>query len=484
MKNELNKHLSLHFESLSSEAMLKNRETGLFEVFSYFNENQFDVRSFLPKLKGSSGIVAFFIQTQSLQFFFCATDCRVSGGSFTHENVAYLHDFLNVISEDMTGIPLILWLETGGVKITEKRTIYDPIWGVLPALFRLKKHRVLLTIAGLKCFGAGALFFAQGHLRISTSQKSLVNLTGPGVTQKFFGSDDDFFTYASAKHQTERHFLIHEMANSNANALNRCLHFLSFLGPVKSEFAQSQVNDWEYEYGGHLESLLGNGAEKLEPFLKSLGDSHFEILPHRSGSCRTFLIRLKGKTFGLFTNTVGHSVNMITTAGIERYSEALVLFKALMLPIVSVIDTPGGDPRKETSDSDIVRKTVKLVEAMIEYPYPKLGLLAGRSYGGSGVLSLPNSYGSKGLYALKNTRVGIMADEVIESLVIKNPKIHALWKVTQKSHEPDLSDLVHSGVLKAVISTEEMKTLLFEFLTNPAEIEKPSGHSSHQKNQR
>lgn len=454
------------FQTLDDLNELKNVSEEGQKLLHFFSEQKFKIQLFHRTgfdLHQGPGILGFFLDKAGQSFFLAFTNAKCKAGTFAQDNLDYLHDFLDQIEKKNKKSPLVFVFHSGGVRITESRRIYNSIWGVLPRLFWLRRQRLFITLAYEKCIGAAALFFGQGHLRIACSKDTVVNLTGPGVIKRFYGREDNFKIYSSAKHLNERHFLVQEVAAHFDGALARTMQILNFaatqiLDPV------SHVNNLEYqtptsEWDGHFYRQTS-----MEELLKAVSDSQIEILSNMSAAGRTYLCLKDKKKWGLLINPLNHPVNSISVKTIEHYYQALQIFKAMELPLISVIDSPGGDPRQQNSDQDIISKTLNLVEALVDYPYKKMGLIAGRCFGGSGVLSLPVVHGSMGLYAMENSKLGIMSDEVIESITKSNEAAYGLWKNTQASHKADFSDLIQAGVIKKVLDTAELSLLMDDFL--------------------
>jgi acetyl-CoA carboxylase carboxyltransferase component len=183
---------------------------------------------------------------------------------------------------------------------------------------------------------------------------------------------------------------------------------------------------------------------------------HSEIMPHYSGSGACFICQKNGLYFGLLINPLDHPVNSISVATIEKYTDALIIFKALKLPLLNVTDSPGGDPRRKNSDQNIIQKSLQLIEAYVDYPYPKVGLIVGRCFGGSGLFSLPSVHGSLGLYAIEKSKMGAVSDNIIDQLVQGNIANTEEWQATKLSHKADLSDLVETNNLVKIIKWDQL----------------------------
>lgn len=372
------------------------------------------------------------------------TDPRIHGGSLTTENLRLLRAFV-ARSLDFDR-PFVWVLSTGGVRITQPRSIFQDVFGSIPDLFTLRRKNLLVTVALGKSLGIGALYFGQGQFRIAGGDETLINLTGPNVIKGFYGaSPDDFSQYASAGHQFEANHLIQELAPTPTTALLRVRELLRFIQGAQG--------------GSKHAATLDKATAAL---LDDMSDASLEIFSGRADRWKSFLCRSGGRLFGLIAQPPRNPDNMIGVAEVMRALDAVRLFKALRVPLISAIDSPGGDPRQASSDGDIVLRSLELADELAGYPFPKLGLLLARCYGGIGVFALPRDHGSLGLYALEGSRIGIMSDAIIETLVPPQSKLRAEWEETRRSQTPDMQEMLGSGNIQGFWKREELEARLGE----------------------
>jgi acetyl-CoA carboxylase carboxyltransferase component len=436
------------------------------QVLTTFSDAGFDILEFEGRTPDAyplkDGLRCFLLQNKKVSSFLCLTDPKVRAGTFSIENLKYFHEFLNFIETDIKRTPFIFIISSGGVRLTQSRTMFNSIWGVLPRLFRLKKQRPFFTLAHKICLGAGALFFGQGHYRIASHRDTLINLTGPGVISSFFGEEKNFSMYASAGHQFERHLLVQEIAPNLILGQQRIVQLLNMCFQRDFIDHSSQISTTDVFAESAPFYVARNDRNK--EFFTAVADGHTEILPNYSSSGKSYIARLENRNFGLLINPLDHPINALSVGTIERYQEALKIFRSLRLPLLVVTDTPGGDPRQQNSDSNVIMKTLELIESFCDYPESKVGLIAGRCFGGSGLFALPIVHGSQGLFALKNSKIGAISDEFIEKLAAANPIHYAEWKISQASHKADLSDLLNSGNLSGIIDWAEVRKFVADFL--------------------
>lgn len=445
--------------------MSKVRKNFYADVMKSFERFGYSTEEFLSKKDNPSddGLRCFTLTKNGNNIFVSLTDPKTKGGTFSIPALKYFHEFLDFVETDKKRSPYVFLSCSGGVRLTQSRTMFNYVWGILPRLFQLRKQRLYLSLAHEFCLGAAALFFGQAHFRIASSEATLVNLTGPSVINRFFGKEENFNQYASAGHQIERHLLVQEVCFDLDAALERIQQILLF-NSGENFLRFSYSGSLTPEVRGELPPHYNFKKDRFEQFFDMISDHHVEIMPNTSGSGQTYLCRKGDKKFGLLINPLDHPVNTISVATIERYMEAMEIFRAMQLPLLSVTDTPGGDPRQRNSDHGVILKTLRLIELLCDYPFSKIGLIAGRCFGGSGLLALPTVHGSQGLYALTTAKMGAMADEMIEAIAKTHSASLEEWTVTKNSHKSDLSDMLRTGNLQKVIAWENLPELMDSFL--------------------
>jgi len=443
---------------------LSDRKIFASQIILYFKEQGWVETIFKSDTHpDTDGLVCFTLNREKQKFFIALTDPSVKGGTFSIANLHYFHEFLNLVEQDDDRSPFLFFLCTGGVRLISSRTIFSVVWQVLPRLFQLRRQRPYFSLAHEMCLGAGALFFGQAHFRLSSKKDTLINLTGPGIIQDFFGNSENFYQYASAEYQNERHFLTQEVLDNLQQALQRVHSLIDYhFAGYNQDARPTPFSGTRYTLSNHGISI--HKTQRYQDFLKKVSDENTMLFSDTAGAGHTFLCIKNNKRFGLLINPLDHPANSITVKTVERYSEALKLFHALQIPLISVVDSPGGDPRKIQSDQDIISKTLETIELLTDYPYPKMGLIIGRCFGGSGLLALPKVHGSVGLYAVQDAKIGAVSDEIVDKLIKKNIHSQNEWSEVKKTHHKDLSDMLHSGDLNGIIEFENIGTHIDLFL--------------------
>ncbi len=384
-------------------------------------------------------------------------DFRVNGGSFGQKNMNRMNQFISAI--DAHEGSLIFILNTLGARFTEGRSLFTEVFSMIPSLQRYRKNHLYVAATLGKCLGMGALFLGQAHYRIALGADSLINLTGPEVVSLFFGKEStDFRTFASATHQQKTNSLIHEILPDAESLYRRLRELVSFPAHTMDDAAENLLIPDE-KNPKYLKS-----ERVLVKILKEIGSHACEIFPQLSSVARTFLVRREGKTIGVIMNPPLHPNNLLTVRAVDRSQFAMDLFAALKIPVISVIDSPGGDPRASESDADAILKMVNLVHTMIEYPHGKMGIVSGRCFGGSCMFAFPKIFGSLRTVALEGAKIGIISESIVEKILESNPRMRQEWQENQKADLPDLSDMIAGEHLDAIVAIPELGQEISTFL--------------------
>ena len=383
------------------------------------------------------------------------SDFRVNGASLGHATGSRLSAFLGHLRATGRDIPLIYIVNSAGVSIMEGRTAFSAAFAIWPELLRYSREHLVLTCAVGKCLGLAPLLFGLGHYRVAVGERTHLNLTGPDVLRMFFGREGcDFERRAAAERCVERHDLVHEMVPSTKAALRL------FRG-LLSEPAVAPAG-----------AALGLGPRTQAVLEHCLDDEPRELVPEWCPRVRLFLGRRRGCPVGVFINPLERSDNLINVRTLEKYAAGLDIFRALRLPIISVLDSPGIDPRFDQGDAGGVRRILSVGERIIRYPYGAMGIVAGRCYGGATTLAFPKVFGGFRTVALRGAQIGMMDDRIVSEILKASPRLLGQWRETVAARGSEFDDLRAEGCLDAVIDLPELSAHVDAFLLQGGHLPK------------
>ena len=437
------------------------------EVRVFYETGEFDRMSM-------DGIYTVIGSINSRKVALIISDFRVCGGSFSKKNSKRVCAFINEASDFK--IPIVFALDSFGVRFTEGRTIFDEAFSIIKYLAEFRKNNLLITLGLGNVLGLSALIFAQGHYRLAVDEEAKFNLTGPEIHKIFFGtSDSNFGEFTNSNHQFHINTLIHEIHPSDSH-LYRAANNLISLFSNSDTYSGYSLNNYsnETETGGLV--LRSREQELLLQLEKQLGDEVLELFTQKGSIVRIYIGKVDDKIIGFITNPPGHPNNMLNVNAVDKSIAAIELFKALKIPIVSILDTPGGDPRKSESDQDAIMKMITLTHLMIDYPYRKMGIVNGRCYGGAAMFNFPKIFGGHKLYAIQGAKIGVMAKSIIDEILNKAARLKEMWNLVAPTETSDLMDLIECGTIDGVIKSDDiqsvvLKTLFDESFVNEKQFE-------------
>lgn len=402
------------------------------------------------------------------------SDFRINGGSFGGEVSCRIAEFLHECEQRR--LPLILVINSLGYRFMDGRHVFDQVFNLVPALERYSRQQLVISICHGLCLGLGAILFGMGHYRIGVRDEStLLNLTGPDVFRLFFGSKVDFASFASLDHQHQKTAMVHERVVDLDQALQHAFRLARITrGAEHIPAVQlAEENDSILDFLARQHQRTERACQAL---LKPISDRHLQLFAGFDSRLRVYLVESESCLFGLLMNPVDNTNNMVTVRTLKLYQEALALFKAMRIPVVSFLDTPGVDPRVDNNNQDIIRQLIDTNRAIIDYPFPKMGVWIGRGFGGANTLIMPRVYGSHATYViLERTTLGVMHESIIEHLLEKSKRLLGLWREARQNEAADFQDLVDAGVVTRAIHLHELRDVIRAFLlgqiSNETELE-------------
>lgn len=424
------------------------------------------VSDFPLQRKNQDGIWLLIGKINNVRVALIWNDFRISGGSFGKSNANRMLRFIEEIKQHR--LPLIIGINSMGVRISEGRTLFDTAFSLIPAIEEYKSVGKVYTIATGNCFGLGAILFGLGHYRIAIRDSAKINLTGPEVFTLFFGKSVDFDQLSDVATQNKRTNLVSEICIDLQSGFSKILQLLNYeSGRLESiSFDSSKDN---LVTGLHLKTATPSSHIAAYDLLHEFTDGFIRLFSSFDDKLMVFLAHLDGQKIGVLINPLGNSDNMIGERTLSLYREALLYFRALKLPLLSILDTPGADPRVQPENYHILENIISVARLIYEYPHKKMGIGSGRCFGGACILSVPKIFGGKASYALPNTDVGIMHPKIITQLLSGSNRLLTQWQQSEVMQTGDLKDMIIEGSIDAVIQPQDIRTCIKGHLLQSAD---------------
>ena len=380
------------------------------------------------------------------------SDFRVGAASYGQANSRRFVAFLQELDRTGTSVPLLYFVNSAGLSLMEGRRVFADAFALWPALLDYSSRNPYFTCALGKCLGLAPLLFGLGVYRVAVAGQTQLNLAGPEVISLFFGEKIDFAASAAAERFESRNDLIHEIVPSVTEACRRFRGLLSARrAPVR-------------------EVVRGAATATATLLARFLDAPAQEVVPGWCERVRLFLGTRRGRPLGLFVNPPDRSNNMVTTRTLDKYAAGLDLFRALGVPVVSFLDSPGIDPRFEQSDANNFRRMLAVGERIIRYPHGAMGVVTRRCYGGSATLSFPKVFGGRRMVALRGSSFGAMHESIITRILGGSPRLLAQWSEVAAHQGPGLEDLLENGSVDAIVDPADLGFEIDRFLFQPADV--------------
>lgn len=375
------------------------------------------------------------------------SDFRVNAASFGRANSRRLRTFLQEL--DALGdasTPVLYFVNSAGLSLMEGRAVFADAFALWPALLAYAERHLLLTCALGRCLGLAPLLYGLGHYRLAVADRTHLNLTGPEVIARFFGTRVDFDRDAAAERFVETTTLVHDLVPSVAEA---CRRFRSILEP---------------EAGAKPASIDACGP-RTSALLGIIYDAPpLEVIRGWCGRLRVFIGTRHGTPLGVFVNPVERSDNMITVRTLDKYAAGLDLCRALRVPIVSLLDSPGIDPRFDQSAANNIQRILAVGERIIRYPWGSMGVVVGRAFGGASTLGFPKVFGGTRMVALRGCNIGTMHPDIVTELLKGAPRLLEQWEQVVRRQGPGCEDLLANGTIDAVVDLADLPSEIDRFL--------------------
>ena len=296
-------------------------------------------------------------------------------------------------------MPLVRLVDTAGgsVKLLEQSGASKipgyPNWPVVELLSRVPVVGVALGA----CAGLGAIKVLMSHFSVMVKDQAQVFAAGPPVVKQAYGIDIDKNDLGGWKVH-RRSALVHNEAESEADAFEQVRRFLSYLPRNTSKLAERvDTGDDPGRADDFLRNAIPRDRRKVydpRKIVNSLFDrgSVFEIGRYQGGSVSTALARLHGGPVGVMCSDPRISGGAMTTTSAWKIERHAKLCDTFGLPIVNLVDQPGNATGPEAELGGTLLGAVRVLTTIEALKVPWTSIIMRRAFGMAGGLHAPKYF--------------------------------------------------------------------------------------------
>jgi acetyl-CoA carboxylase carboxyltransferase component len=221
---------------------------------------------------------------------------------------------------------------------------------------------------------------------------------GPPVVKQAFGVDIDKNDLGGYRVH-RKSALVHNEADSEADALDQVRRFLSYLPRSTSEAAPvTSTGDPPQRADEWLKDAIPKDRRKIYDPRRILAavfdrDTVFEIGRWQGGAVVTALARLDGRPVGVIANDPKVGGGAMTAQAAWKMERHIQLCDTFGLPVVNFVDMPGNAVGLEAELGGTLLGAVRVMHAVEKCRSPWVSVIVRRAFGLAGALHGPK-YGN------------------------------------------------------------------------------------------
>ncbi len=275
-------------------------------------------------------------------------------------------------------------------------------------------------------------------------------VTGPDVVRSVTGEAVDMLRLGGPEPHGRRSGVVHILADSEQEALDRARTVSSLLG-AQGSLVVSDVDDRD------LSAVLPESPKRaydVHPLVEELLDhgSVQELHARWAPNIVTALGRFGGRTVGVVANNPLRLGGCLDSLSAEKASRFVRMCDAFGVPLLVVVDVPGYLPGVGQEWDGVVRRGAKLLHAFGECVVPRVTLVTRKTYGGAYIAMNARSLGATRVFAWPGAEVAVMG-AVAAVRILHRRKLAEVSPEIRPQVEAELAaehERIAGGVDKAV----------------------------------
>ena len=313
--------------------------------------------------------------TVSGQAVYCfAQDFAAVSGAMTKAQAAKALKVLNMAK--ITGAPVILLLDSAGVKLQDGMDALPAYAEILSAMARLSGVCPLITCVAGPCNGIAAMITQLSDINIQVKKTGEIALHTAQVmnSEKGRARTNQQLFGAEAMDQQGAVALVAENEEDAAALITALIDLLP----------ACNMEDAPLTEGEDLNRLtVCDDPEDEENLIRDLADNArvIEMYKGYGVGVRTALCRIGGRTVGLVANHHAVDGGRMASQECRKAARFVRLCDCYQIPVVSLVNTDGMAVPLANHQGALLRGAAELIYAYAEATAPKIAIMTGSAVG-------------------------------------------------------------------------------------------------------
>jgi acetyl-CoA/propionyl-CoA carboxylase carboxyl transferase subunit len=395
---------------------------------------------------------------------FCS-DATVMGGAMGDLGCRVVVDAYNRAMTDR--IPIIGLWHSGGARLAEGVLSLHAVGRIFQVMTQASGKIPQVSVVLGPAAGGAAYGPALTDVVI-LGPAGRIFVTGPDVVRSVTGEDVDMLRLGGPEPHGRRSGVVHILADSERDALDRARDVASLLGSQGS-MAVDEVTDSD------LEAILPESKKRaydVHPLVEAILDEGTaqELHARWAPNIVTTLGRLGGRTVGVVANNPLRLGGCLDSLSAEKASRFVRMCDAFGVPLVVLVDVPGYLPGVGQEWDGVVRRGAKLLHAFGECVVPRVTLVTRKTYGGAYIAMNSRSLGATKVFAWPGAEVAVMGAVAAIRILHRRrlaevspeirPQVEAELAAEHERIAGGVDKAVEIGVVDEVVSPSQTRSVI------------------------
>ncbi len=303
-------------------------------------------------------------------------------------------------------------------------------------------------------------------------------VTGPDVVRSVTGEAVDMLRLGGPEPHGRRSGVVHVLADSEEEALDRARTVATLLG-AQGSLIVSDVVDRD------LSAVLPESPKRaydVHPLVEELLDegSVQELHARWAPNIVTALGRFGGRTVGVVANNPLRLGGCLDSLSAEKASRFVRMCDAFGVPLLVVVDVPGYLPGVGQEWDGVVRRGAKLLHAFGECVVPRVTLVTRKTYGGAYIAMNARSLGATRVFAWPGAEVAVMGAVAAVRILHRRklaevapeirPQVEAELAAEHERIAGGVDKAVEIGVVDEVVPPERTRSAIAHALDDAVQV--------------